>query len=145
MGRQVRMVPKDWQHPKDAKGDWVPLLERFTYNDEEIAEGLRDGWLSGEPPHYGIPVMPEFAEGTATHCMMYENTSEGTPISPAFATPEELARWLTDNDVSAFGPLKADEGWLRVCRGGWAPSLVIDGSGMRSGVAGLRGQKAEGC
>jgi hypothetical protein len=43
--------------------------------------------------------MPEFEPGTATHLMMYEITSEGTPISPAFATPEELDRWLVDNQV----------------------------------------------
>ena len=47
--------------------------------------------------------MPVFPKGTATCLCMYENTTEGTPISPAFATAEELARWLVDNSISAGG------------------------------------------
>lgn len=58
--------------------------------------------------------------------MMYENTSEGTPISPAFETPEELAHWLADNGASAFGSETASyESWLRICRGGFAPGMII--------------------
>ena len=26
MGREVRMVPADWRHPKDARGNYMPLL-----------------------------------------------------------------------------------------------------------------------
>ena len=80
--------------------------------------------------------MPEFASGTATHLMMYEDCTEGTHISPAFATPEDLAHWLTDNDASACGKETATyEQWLRVCQGGYAPSMVLDANGFRSGVA----------
>ena len=28
MGRQVRMVPAKWEHPKDERGDYIPLLNR---------------------------------------------------------------------------------------------------------------------
>ena len=69
--------------------------------------------------------------------MMYEDTSEGTPISPAFQTPEELAHWLADTNASAFGNDGASyEAWLRIARGGWAPSMVFttDG-GLQSGVS----------
>ena len=71
--------------------------------------------------------------------MMYEDTSEGTPISPIFATPEELARWLTDTKASAFGGQAATyEGWLRVAQGGWAPSAVFTPeTGLMSGVDAL--------
>jgi len=70
--------------------------------------------------------------------MMYEDTSEGTPISPAFATPEELARWLVDNNASAFGDSTGSyEVWLRVARGGWAPSMVATAAGLTSGVDAL--------
>lgn len=89
--------------------------------------------------------MPLFADGTATHLMMYETTSEGTPISPAFATPEELARWLADNGASSFGDSTATyEEWLSVCRGGWAPSAVMDAKGFRSGVEAMADIKAHG-
>jgi hypothetical protein len=93
-------------------------------------------WHGARPKaeHY----MPVFESGTATHLMMYETTSEGTPISPAFATPEELARWLADNNASAFGGEGASyEAWLNMARGGWAPSAVLTGGHLISGVEAL--------
>lgn len=138
MGREVRRVPKDWQHPKDEQGHYVPMHEHFPYNASEIEEGLRDGWLTNDQPFYGISVMPQWSESERTHLMMYEDTSEGTPISPAFETPEALARWLTDNNASAFGGMTATyEQWLAACRRGWAPSAVIRAGVMDSGVADL--------
>ncbi len=78
--------------------------------------------------------MPVFDE--PTHIMMYETCTEGTPISPAFETPEDLARWLTDNNASAFGSMTATyEQWLSTCERGWALSAVCDSSGIHSGVA----------
>jgi hypothetical protein len=118
------------------------MHDHFPYCAVEIEEGLRDKWLVNEPPHYGIPVMPQWGEGEATHYMMYEDTTEGTPISPAFATPEELARWLTDNGASAFAGRPASyEAWLRVCLGGFAPSCVISCCGVESGVEALKNAK----
>ena len=135
MGREVRMVPADWQHPKDGRGRYVPMDEHFPYNEEEIAEGLRDGWLDGEPPHYGMAIMPDWPAEQRTHLMLYETMSEGTPCSPAFATPEELAHWLADNgDGSRMHGGATYEQWLAVCRFGWAPSMVMDANGLRSGV-----------
>jgi hypothetical protein len=82
--------------------------------------------------------MPDWPAEQCTHLMMYEDTSEGTPISPAFATPEELARWLTDNGASSFGRSTGSyEGWLRVAQGGWAPSMVATSEGITSGVDAL--------
>jgi hypothetical protein len=79
--------------------------------------------------------MPDWPAKQRTHYMMYEDTTAGKPISPAFATPEELARWLTDNKASAFGDQTATyEQWLAVARGGWAPSLVNRGGVEKTGV-----------
>jgi hypothetical protein len=158
------MVPKDWDHPKDGRGSYIPL-RHGSYSkaaaewDEENA-----AWDRGERLDYSTwpekrtfkprdttksetyeeyagsrPVqseyMPEFPEGAATMLMMYENTSEGTPISPEFETPEELARWLADNGASAFGGMtETYDQWLATCRSGWAPSAVICGGQMMSGV-----------
>jgi hypothetical protein len=159
MGREVRMVPPDWKHPKDDRGHYIPLLgasfeERLAaweLGNAKWSEGLRDdyngGWMpigdvesktyadwDGEKPE-AADYMPTFPAGSATHLMMYEDVSEGTPISPAFATPEELAQWLTENKANAGGFSTATyEGWLRVCKGGYAPSFVLDSKGMRSGV-----------
>lgn len=138
MGRKVRRVPADWQHPTNEEGNYIPMHERFPYNDEEIAEGLSEGWLDAEAPHYGIAVMPAWPAEVRTHYQMYEDTTEGTPISPVMDSPEALARWLADTGASAFADMPASyEHWLRVCRGGYAPSMVMDQDGIRSGVEGF--------
>jgi len=158
MGREVRRVPADWQHPKNAAGRYVALFDGSYEQaaqewDEEAAK-----WARGEFPDYAgeeskklsytewsgqrpdpADYMPSWPESQRTHLMMYETTSEGTPISPAFATPEELARWLVDNGASAFGNSTASyEGWLGVARGGFAPSAVYSSAtGFVSGVEAL--------
>lgn len=167
MGREVRMVPEGWQHPKDAKGNFIPLMKGpfskvLAEWDEEAAHWSRGEVLdySTWPKHRTFkpkegssalecesfeewngkrPVkneyMPEWPEGSATMLMMYENTSEGTPISPAFATPEELAHWLADNSASAFGGMTATyEQWLATCKAGWSVGMVLQGGRMMSGV-----------
>lgn len=137
MGREVRRVPPGWEHPTNEDGHYIPLHDHFSYSPEEVLEGLRDGWMVNDPPYYGVKVMPEWPEEEKTHYQMYEVTSEGTPISPVMASPEELARWLVDNHASAFGAMEAPyEAWLRVCRGGLAPSAVIIQGKFRSGVEG---------
>ena len=68
---------------------------------------------------------------------MWETTSEGSPISPVFKTPEELARWLVDNGASSFGSDTATyDQWLGMIRGpGWAPSAAGYAGKIQSGVA----------
>lgn len=163
MGREVRMVPADWQHPKKQVPDHRAgrMVERYQpMFDRPFAPAMREwiaeweAWERGERPAHcegeerdmpywewaGGPPDPEYYRPDwpaeqRTHLMMYEDTSEGTPISPAFATPEELARWLADNGASSFGSSTATyEQWLRVCQGGWAPSMVMAGGQILSGV-----------
>ena len=163
MGREVRRVPANWQHPKISVPDWRTgqMVERYQpMYDRPFEPAMREwyaewqAWERGERPSYcseecarmkfweyndGPPdpkfYRPDWTDAERTHLMMYEDTSEGTPISPAFETPEELARWLVDNNASAFGNSTASyEAWLRIARGGWAPSMVVDASGVHSGV-----------
>ena len=142
MGREVRRVPKDWRHPKNESGIYIPLFDGKDY-EEAAADWLgranKDG-LQAVIDAYRLPpdindYMPAWPEAERTHLMMYENVSEGTPISPAFETPEELARWLANTGASAFGQQGASyEGWLRVCNGGYAPSMVVCNGVIQSGV-----------
>lgn len=195
MSREVRMVPANWEHPREHnayRGEMVykPLLDRdFASEVEEwenvdlpewiegkrlwdeegkvkmyggelktieevVAEALASRpyapppanptyqWWAGEKPERPneSDYMPSWPAHERTHCMMYESTSEGTPLSPAFATPEELAKWLVDNKASAFaGETASYEAWLRIARGGYAPSAVsINGGGLMSGVEALK-------
>ena len=144
MGREVRRVPADWQHPKDElTGHHKPLFDGdYEVDAKEFLEMANTKSLQEALEYMGCPdredYMPSWPEDQRTHLMMYETCSEGTPISPAFETPEELARWLTDNEASPFGGSTASyEGWLRVARGGFACSAVISNGAMTSGVDGL--------
>lgn len=146
MGRELRMVPADWQHPEDAEGNYTPLkagsyavaAARWDEGAAKWADGLRESW---DEPRRWVPIepdcthyswaewtnprplaaayMPNWSDDERTHYMMYEDTSEGTPISPAFASGEELARWLTDTGASAFADFTLDyDGWMSFVNGG---------------------------
>lgn len=165
MGREVRRVHKDWVHPKDDNGRYRPLLdESFRAAVEEWDEGNRqwqagehrwqsEPWVSpnwtwvdmeGDRPSDPGDYMPEWTDEERTHLQMYEDTTEGTPISPVMETPEELARWLVDHEASSFGHRTASyESWLQVARGGFAPSLVVIGGVTQSGVEALENEEAK--
>ena len=81
-----------------------------------------EAWESREPP-----------EGDGYQ--IWETVSEGSPISPVFARPEQLAshmagsRWGAD-DGSSY------QTWLEfICGPGWAPSMAMSNGVMISGVA----------
>lgn len=136
---------KEWEKEK-AEWDrgyvqnYTPDLNGYTYVKKEESKYYEDGstfedW-HGEKPIVGH-YMPEWAPGEATLFCMYETTSEGTPISPCFETPEQLARWLADNKASAFGDITATyDQWLAMIkRGSSAASMAITDDGqMISGV-----------
>lgn len=158
MGREVRRVPKDWQHPKKENGRYQPMHDRSYRAAAEEWREAEAAWNRGEFPDYAseenrkmpysewagehpneMYYMPDWTDAERTHYQMYETTSEGTPISPVMETPEELARWLADNGASAFaGQTASYEAWLRVCQGGYAPSAMITNGVMQSGVEALK-------
>lgn len=156
MGRTIRRVPKDWEHPTDENGRYIPLLEGpysqrlegWLEGKEQWDRGFRKGYSTGEyipkeDKHKNMSYrewngkcpdkadyMPEWEEEEKTHIQMYEDTSEGTPISPVMETPEELAHWLADNGISFFGSESTTyEHWLNICHGGCGlPVSVIPDS-----------------
>lgn len=150
MGREVRMVPRNWQHPtayRDFRDPhskvFKPLFCGWKDDVAKFEKMLKAGKSVEDCLHYfGGPSPSDYmdseweAEGLKPELyVMYENTSEGTPISPAFETIEELARWLADNGASAFGGMTATyEQWLATCRSGFAPSMIVENGKMMSGV-----------
>lgn len=143
-----RLVPlhKSGGYEQTAK-DWDEGWQKWQ---EGLCESYGTGpkWEPIEPEHLKgryteyagsrpspDDYMPDWSKEQRTHYMMYEDTSEGTPISPAFETPEDLAQWLVDNKASSFGGSEGTyEGWLRVAKGGFAPSLVVTDGVAVSGV-----------
>lgn len=141
MGREVRMVPANWEHPKDWEGIYKPLLIGYAKDFAEFKALVAEKGLEEAIEYWGgcpskDDYMPDWTEEEATYYMMYETVTQGTPISPAFSTPEELARWLADTGASAFAFQTASyEAWLNVCRGEYAPSAVYTPQlGLVSGV-----------
>lgn len=157
MGREVRRVPLEWQHPRDDRGNFRPLLETTPMQYAECRRQWEAGFVKGYgeiewearrdsgttfEEWYGDATdderMPDFPDGAELGYCMYETCTEGTPISPVFETPEQLARWLADTKASAFAGQPASyKGWLRVARSGFAPSMVMSGGVTRSGVDGV--------
>jgi hypothetical protein len=143
------MVASDWQHPKDERGRYIP---KHNGSYEGAAADWHEGYANFKPDeyckHYWEYSSPPDSDrymyeeppdpATLTHFQMYENTSEGTPISPVFDNIESLARWLADTGAGAFGGMTATyEEWLSTCQRGWAISGIgISGQGITSGVAG---------
>lgn len=120
MGREVRKVPADWDHEKYSDKplfdnfnkkltNWLEGFNqwgngyRFNYNDEKwipITEDEKQysytDWAGDRPDPSDY--MPDWDESERTHYQAYENITEGTPISPVFATEEEVIDFLVFTD-----------------------------------------------
>lgn len=150
MGREVRMVPPNWQHPRDAMGHLQPMFdrdfaeaatewkaefakwesgERPDYCDDEKSHGLEFWEWDGGPPDrkYHRTWKPD----NATWFQVWETVTEGTPVTPAFATREELAAHLAEHGDD-WDQTRGHGGWgieraSAFVNSGWAPSAVITG------------------
>ena len=125
MSREIRRVPIDWEHPKHSQfykdfrgGDYYQPMFDGNY-DEEAKKWINDflDFLKEHPPesgeyfwececsppdemyyrnkYYGTEFKSE-----PTHYQIYETVSEGTPVSPKFATEDEMLQWLMEQGHS---------------------------------------------
>lgn len=144
MTREVRKVPAGWVHPSDGfypdgQVCYDPLFDGATFAAKAAAwDKCAAEWARGEFPGYATEesklkpyedwdgprpdpehYMPLWTDAERTHFVLYENTTEGTPLSPAFATEEELARWATEHCAAAYYPNRrlTYEDWLRLIKG----------------------------
>lgn len=162
-GIEIRMVPADWEHPRNSDGYYIPLLygDSFFKHFAEYSED-KEMWEKGfrrdvyktertyleigeyknmtledyyEEHTMHIPVksryMPIWSEEEKTHLMLYENISEGTPITPALESVEALAQWLAEN-IEKENPkffswynISDYDTWLRVLKNNSAPALIL--------------------
>lgn len=91
-------LPEDWATCPTCQGHGS--VEKYPGQRAEA-----EAWEHTEPP-------------TGDGWQMWETTSEGSPMSPVFARPEELARWLTTTGASIFGHHTASyEEWLAIVKG----------------------------
>ena len=145
MGREIRMVPPGWKHPlleycrpqplydksyEDAATEWLEEFAAFIPTEE-----YRYFWdYHGNPPNKAF-YRPAWKPEEATWVQAYETVSEGTPVTPAFATRQELADYLVANG-DYWDQRRGDGGWPRenadkFSRMGWVPSgMVVGGKFM---------------
>lgn len=178
MGREIRRVPANWQHPMIDKPNYRRNIMDQVYQplyDREFAPAMRewiaewDAWERGERPSYcsdenknmqfwewsGPPPDPTYYRPAwkpedMTWYQVYETVSEGTPVTPPFATREELVEYLVANgdfwdqkrraEGNSFmecAPWKRKDAEAFVFGGGYAPSLVVIDGKVMSGVEAL--------
>ena len=147
MGREIRRVPANWAHPKYTEdtatrreqiGSYIPLLDDHAKAlkgfENDIAEkGLKeaiDYWGGG-------PQSKNYAQYDGKPLdwwQAYETVTEGTPVSPAFATPEELIEYLVNGDywdqARRERGTSTKQGYSRAAaeafvRSGWAPTMIF--------------------
>jgi len=145
MGREVKRIDIDFDWYEKTKSkeekDWREKIWIGYVLDIKLLCPLCDGegkntkekscplcW--GE--RYVTPTIePPFGSGW----QMWEDTTEGSPISPVFKTAVKLAEWLEENGASAMGSQTATkEQWLKMIKVGSAPSGAMIGGRMMSGV-----------
>lgn len=137
MGREIRRVPKDWEHPRGDNGNYKPMYDSaYQEAAADWAKEFRE-WQDGTHKHFckypesktlyywewcGSPPDEEYHRPSfsaeATHYQVYETVTEGTPDSPVFETKDELTDWL----VSEGHSRAAAEGFAKA---EWAPSMTF--------------------
>lgn len=114
MGREIRMVPKGWEHPKGKNGEFMPMFDEdfesaarewldscilwdnneheTLYNDPNLKKSYPFYWQwAGQSPSEEY-YRPKFEN--ANCFQIYENVTEGTPVSPVFESKHEMFNWL---------------------------------------------------
>lgn len=68
---------------------------------------------------------------------IWQDVSEGGPVSPVFLKPEDLAKWMVENDDSVTRDTTY-KAWLKFIKEeSSAPSMISNERGLQSGVAAL--------
>lgn len=184
MGREIRRVPANWEHPrvqhhwrngKDAyqpmyNQPYIEALDEWLEQHRLWQAGQHPDQLSGdgtEPAYYAqwnnnAPEVeyyrPAWKPEDMTWWQVYETVSAGTPVTPPFATQDELIDYLVENgdfwdqkrrmesrstmDCAPWGRASAE----RFVRGtGWAPSFIASAeTGIVRGVDGITPTAVEG-
>lgn len=155
MGREIRMVPPHWEHPRWKPGEVCSGRTVGSYRpcyDEDYETAAKewianfDLWRNGEHDKQDATIKyyweyentpdeetcrPAF-EQESTWLQVYETVSEGTPVTPPFATKQEPIDYLST--MGDFWDQKRREGpWNResaekFVNAGYFPSMMAEGT-----------------
>lgn len=154
MGREIRRVPKGWEHPRDDQGRFNALSDEtfevaskewweaaVKWNSGDVSEhekGARKKypwywqWAGSTPDEDSY--RPEF--GQPANCyQIYETVSEGTPCSPVFESIDQMVEWMI-LPIDRTSRYNTGEDWQcmqgmtriqaeKFCKSEWAPSLIF--------------------
>lgn len=113
-------LSKDWGQCPTCAGEGIDPTVREAY----------EAWEKTGPPA---------GEGW----QLWETVSEGSPITPVFPTAEGLADWLANSTAWGANETRYEQ-WLKFLTGpGWAPSLVMQGGQVMSGVEAVTKEEGE--
>ena len=140
MGKEIRRVPPNWEHPQDPKGHFIPLFDRLYEDDLELWQQNNQLWATGQHPD-----QLQYPEATATctysdwagkepdptryrppfqvkpsSYQIYETITEGTPVSPVFETTQQLADHLISTGQATIHEAQA------FVQTGSLPTFVLD-------------------
>ena len=154
MGREIRKVKKGWEHPKDSKGVYIPMydewyedaLNEWIVNHKLWIAGNHEDQLNNEscrkykyyaewvdnPPDIESYRKEKWKATDEMWFQMYENVSEGTPVTPAFKTKKELAEYLIDTGNSYDGKWTKEQAYGFI-ESEYCPSLIMNSSGVHKG------------
>lgn len=147
MGREIKRIDINW--------DWFEKKGNKTWEgyllDNEVTCPLCEGTGKGKGTWgcvqcYGegkvrLKVEPPKGYGNESGYQVWQDVSEGGPVSPVFLKPEDLANWMVENDTSITKGTSY-EGWLNMIKSeGFAPSGIVSTDGYGSGVKMLYDKK----
>lgn len=165
MGREIRKVPADWEHPRytadtaprpnligkhvalfdqdyeSACIEWYDGLKDFTPSDDFKFYHERAGDPPTSPEYGGCYRERKWTEEEATHYQLYQTVSEGSPISPVFPSLKELGEYL-QNHGDDWGKFWTAEGVRQLVELGWTPSMTIVNGEVRTPEQGCFNEKA---
>jgi hypothetical protein len=160
VGRELRRVPPDWEHPtrpaegrraagfqplfnevyEDAATEWLERVRRWEWGEDENRVKLEAQlgrraffWeWDGDPPSPAVYRHRRWADEEATAYQVYEDVSEGTPISPVLPSAEAVEDWLVGQGHSRAAARD-------FVAGGWAPSFImrVEDGALRESAAGI--------
>lgn len=150
MGREIRRVPADWQHPVNERcphgpRPCTPCCYRPLYDDDY--QSAAEQWMAGYaafvpdkhsqyfweyegPPDSERYRARRWTSEEATHYQVYETVSEGTPVSPSQPSKEALVDYLVGHG-DFWDQRRGVGGWSResaerFVKHEWAPSMIVE-------------------
>jgi len=92
-----------------------------SYWEDSLIEGLYNEWSPSEPP---------IGKGY----QVWESVSDGSPVSPVFKNPDDLAKWMIKNDTSATKDTSYKSWKNFIEKEGCSVSAIMNEDGIKSGV-----------